>query len=422
MAPACRRRYNPLVTVDHFVPRWQRNLYALALVQFLTLLSFSGVIPFFPLFIQELGVTSPPEAAFWASVSTFGSGFCAFLAGPLWGALADRYGRRPMVVRATAAGVVLVALSGLAPNVAVLILTRAAYGVFTGVSAAASALVASQVPRARLAFALGLLQVSFFLGSMAGPLVGGVLSDAYGHRLPFFVMAGVQLMALMVVLLYVREKFHPVAREGQTIHPVRDVRQVLGIPHVAPLLGILLAIGFGPFMLLPIMAVFMQDMVTEGAATAAGVALFLIGLTSSAASLAVGRLGQPSNLLRAVVIAAFVAALFYVPLIWIQSPVASILLFGVVGLCQGTLLTAINSLLSTAVSREHQGAVFGVVQSVSALSVGTASLIGGTMTVTLGLRSVFIADAALFAFLGLVSWRLLRSESLTKRAEEREST
>jgi len=248
--------------------------------------------------------------------------------------------------------------------------------------------------------------------------VGGVLSDAYGHRLPFFVMAGVQLVALVVVVLYVREKFHPVAREGRAIHPVRDVRQVLGIPHVAALLGILLAIGFGPFMLQPIMAVFMQGMVAEGAATAAGVALSFIGLTSSAASLAVGRLGQPGNLLRAVVIASFVAALFYVPQIWVQSPVASIALFGVVGLCQGALLTAINSLLSTSVSREHQGAVFGVVQSVNALSVGTASLVGGTMTVTLGLRSVFVADAALFALLGLVSWRMLRSQSLTKRPDE----
>ncbi|MEK7874275.1 MAG: MFS transporter, partial [Chloroflexota bacterium] len=379
---------NPLVTVDHSDPRWQKNLYALALVQFLSLLSFSAVTPIFPLFMQELGVKNLEEAAFWAGVSQFSSGFCAFLAGPLWGALADRYGRKPMVVRASAAGIVLVALSGLAPSVLVLILTRAAYGAFTGVASAASALVASEVPRGRLAFALGLLQVSFFLGLMVGPLVGGVLADAFGHRVPFFVMAGLQGVALLIVVRYVRERFSPVERADKRIHPIRDVRLVLGLPHVVPLLGVLLAIGFGPFMLQPIMAVFMQGMVAEGAATAAGVALSFIGLTSSVASLAVGRLGLPSNLLRAVVIAAFVAALFYVPLIWIQSPVASILLFGVVGLCQGTLLTAINSLLSTSVSREHQGAVFGVVQSVNALSVGTASLVGGTMTVALGLRSV----------------------------------
>ena len=408
------------MTVDHSDPRWQKNLYALALVQFLSLLSFSAVTPIFPLFMQELGVKNLEEAAFWAGVSQFSSGFCAFLAGPLWGALADRYGRKPMVVRASAAGIVLVALSGLAPSVLVLILTRAAYGAFTGVASAASALVASEVPRGRLAFALGLLQVSFFLGLMVGPLVGGVLADAFGHRVPFFVMAGLQGVALLIVVRYVRERFSPVERADKRIHPIRDVRLVLGLPHVVPLLGVLLAIGFGPFMLQPIMAVFMQGMVAEGAATAAGVALSIIGLTSSVASLVVGRWGQSNTLLRAVVVAAFAASVFYVPLVWVQSSMASALLFGVIGLCQGTLVTAINSLLSTLVPREHQGAVFGVVQSANALSVGMAALFGGTMTVALGIRSVFVADAALFFVLGVVTLRMLRARGpdATRRKTE----
>lgn len=392
------------------LPSWQRSLYALALAQFLGAFAFNAASPLLPLFIQQLGVAEPSKAAFWTGVTQFATGLGAFAVGPLWGALADRFGRRTMVLRALLGGAVMAGLVGLSPNVPVLIVLRTIYGAMTGITAASSALAASQSPSARIAFAIGLVQMAMFLGSMAGPLPGGMVGDALGYRAPFFLAAGVAFMGFLVVLLFVRERFEPPQGKGRHIHPLRNMRVVLTMPKVVPLLGVLMIIYFGPFMVQPIMAVYMQDMVAEGAATFAGLALSVFGLASAVSSLAVARLSRGYSLYLAVLVAAFAAAALYLLQVWLRSPVAAAVLFGAVGLCQGTLLTATSTLLSAAVPREKQGAVFGVAQSVNAFGVGLAALVAGTMTVVLGVRSIFIADTALFIVLGLIVWKILSTE------------
>ncbi|MBI4307500.1 MAG: MFS transporter [Chloroflexi bacterium] len=396
------------MTGERGAPGWQRNLYVLALGQFLSTVAFSSTVPLLPLLVQELGIRVPSEASFWAGVAQFISGFCAFLVGPVWGTLADRYGRKTMVLRSTIGGAFVLALAGLSPSVSFLIVTRAIHGTLSGVNTAASALAASEAPSARLPFALGVIQMAFFLGTMGGPLVGGVLADAFGYRVPYFVMGGVLAVAFFVVLLFVHENFEPAKEAGPQLHPVQSVRLVLGMPNVVPLLGMLMVIRFGPFMLQPILAIFMQGMVPEGAATAAGVALSLLGLASAFAAVLIGRWGRPDRLLIAVLFASWAASVLYLPQVWVQSGVLSVALFGLLGLCQGTLLTSTNSLLSASVSREHQGIVFGVVQSASALAQGTAALVAGTMTIALGVRSVFAADTALFFLLGVAAWWMLK--------------
>lgn len=387
---------------------WQRNLYTLVIAQFLSTAAFSGVTPLLPLFIQDLGIKNPSEAAFWAGVATFASGFGSFLAAPIWGTLADRYGRKSMVLRSTAGGACILVLSGLSPSLGVLIAMRAIHGVLAGVSTATSALVASQAPRSRIPFAVGLIQMAFFLGSMTGPLAGGIIADALGYRAPFFVMGVSLVVACLIVVLFVREDFKLAETSGSHQSPIDNVRMVLGITNVIPFLGMLMIIRFGPFMLQPVLAVFMQGLVTEGAATAAGLALSLLGLASAFSSVVIGRWGHAERFLLVVAIAGCVASVLFLPQLWVQSAIQSALLIGLVGLCQGSLLTSINSLLSASVSRERQGAVFGVAQSAGALSQGVAALAAGTLTIAFGVRSIFAVDAGMYFLLGLGAWWMYR--------------
>ncbi|MDO8530977.1 MAG: MFS transporter [Dehalococcoidia bacterium] len=396
------------MTSKRGVMSWQRNLYTLVIAQFLSTAAFSGVTPLLPLFIQDLGIKNPSEAAFWAGVATFASGFGSFLAAPIWGTLADRYGRKSMVLRSTAGGACILVLSGLSPSLGVLIAMRAIHGVLAGVSTATSALVASQAPRSRIPFAVGLIQMAFFLGSMTGPLAGGIIADALGYRAPFFVMGVSLVVACLIVVLFVREDFKLAETSGSHQSPIDNVRMVLGITNVIPFLGMLMIIRFGPFMLQPVLAVFMQGLVTEGAATAAGLALSLLGLASAFSSVVIGRWGHAERFLLVVAIAGCVASVLFLPQLWVQSAIQSALLIGLVGLCQGSLLTSINSLLSASVSRERQGAVFGVAQSAGALSQGVAALAAGTLTIAFGVRSIFAVDAGMYFLLGLGAWWMYR--------------
>lgn len=396
--------YNALMTTARRATNWQRNLYVLTIVQFLSTASFSGITPLLPLFIQDMGTKNPNEAAFWAGVAAFASGFGSFLASPVWGTLADRYGRKSMVLRSTAGGACVLVLTGFSPSLAFLIAMRAIHGVLAGVSTATSALTASQAPRSRVPFAVGLIQMAFFLGSMTGPLAGGVIADAFGYRAPYFVMGATMVVSSLIVILFVREDFKPEEAAGSAQNPIQNVGMVLGIANVIPFLVMLMVIRFGPFMMQPVLAVFMQGLTTEGAATAAGLALSLLGLTSALSSVIIGRWGRTDRFLVVVAAAGCVASVFFLPQLWVQSAVLSALLIGMVGLCQGGLLTSTNSLLSGSVSRERQGAVFGVAQSAGALSQGVAALAAGTLTIVFGVRSVFAADAVMYFLLGVGAW------------------
>src|SRR5215204_5938834 len=125
------------------MPPWRRNLYVLTLVQVLSTAGFALVFPFMPLYVQEIGIATRGSVAFWSGLAFSSQAFTMMLAAPIWGAYADRYGRKVMLVRATFGGAILLVLMGLAQNAEQLVLLRTIQGFVTGTVPAASALVAA---------------------------------------------------------------------------------------------------------------------------------------------------------------------------------------------------------------------------------------------------------------------------------------
>ena len=143
------------------------------LAEFTAILGFAFAFPFLPLFLhRELHIPSGPELSFWTGVSAASTGFALALTSPIWGRLADRYGRKPMLVRAMFGGGISVALMGLAQSALQLTVLRGIQGASSGTVAAATALVATETPAEHLAWALGILNSAISLGSAAGPATG----------------------------------------------------------------------------------------------------------------------------------------------------------------------------------------------------------------------------------------------------------
>ena len=122
--------------------QWQRTLWAMVGIQFINTMAFSVLTPIMPLFLPVLGVEAPSAVALWSGVLNGVTSFIAAFASPLWGRVADRRGRKLMLLRSTLAIGAFTALMGIAANIWQFFAFRALMGAFAGFSSASIALVA----------------------------------------------------------------------------------------------------------------------------------------------------------------------------------------------------------------------------------------------------------------------------------------
>jgi len=385
---------------------WRRNLYAIFLAEFIVIMGFSFVNPFMPLFIQELGAFTNQQAAFWAGMATSASGIAMFFSAPLWGIVADRWGRKPMVLRAMFGAGVVLALVGLAPNIYYVVALRFAQGLLSGTVAAASALVAASAPRNKMPFAMGLLMVAVFMGSSFGPLAGGFIADSVGYKAAFFITGGLLFSGGFIVLSFVKEKFERPAK-GQSAS-LSSLLRLAKSREMLPLLLILCTLHAAPQMMTPIISLFIRELDPEGmAATASGLAFCFMGVVAAISAVITGRLGEHITLKRILVISCLGTGLLYLPPMLARTVTQLIIFIALMGLLKGGLMTSSNALVGLSVPRNQQGIAYGLAHSAHALGSGLGPLIGGSLAPLMGLRPDFGVAGGLFMLIGVAVGKLL---------------
>ena len=169
---------------------WRRTLASAWVAQALALVGFSFCTPFTRLYLRdELGVVDPIARARWAGYISAALPIVMFFSAPLWGIVADRVGRKVMVMRAMFGGALVVGLIGAATSPWHLLFLRMVQGALTGTITASAALVSAVTPGTRIGFSMGLMQSAVFAGMAIGPLVGGTCIDSLGYRPTFFIAA-----------------------------------------------------------------------------------------------------------------------------------------------------------------------------------------------------------------------------------------
>ena len=393
---------------------WRRTLYTIFATQVLTLVGFSCVFPFFPLFIQTLGVRGP-AVVLWSGVITFAGSLTLAVASPIWGALADRYGRKPMLVRAMGGGAVITALLIVAPNVWVVLALRVLQGLVTGTVAPARALVAAITPRDELGYSMGLMEASVFLGGAAGPLVGGFLNDRLGFHGTFAVGAALLLLAGLLVLWRVDERFvRPAAAPGRPPHPLAGLGRVAALPGLAVLALVLLMANFGsgaPAPVLPLLVPQLRGVPrVDGVpqtATVVGVILAAAGFCGTLAAWRAGRLTRRFGYRRTLLVAVGLAGLLVFPMTLAGAIWQLLLLRAGMGVCLGVAFPVVSALVSLITPANRRGAAYGLLASAELGGFATGPLVGGVVGAAAGLRSVFLVTAvALLVVAAVVALRV----------------
>ncbi|MDE2516064.1 MAG: MFS transporter [Rhodospirillales bacterium] len=378
---------------------WQRTLWGMVGVQFVMSLAFTILSPIMPLYLPELGVQHRAAIDLWAGALTSVTPLLAAFFSPLWGRMADRKGRKLMVLRSSLAIAIFTALMGVAQTAWHLFALRAMMGVFAGFSAAAITLVASQVPDRKLGFALGWLSTGQLVGNLAGPLVGGAIADLSGsYRVPFLTAGALSFGAFLLAWAFVPEQFVP---SNAAAHRKPGLRGVIAVFSAASGLGalvlVLLLAQFGVQAVQPVVTLFVQQLVGNRPelATLAGAAFSATGIADVIASPFLGKRSDTLGYRRVLLICLAGAALATLPQAFVHSYTGFVIgRFGV-GLFVGGILPTANALIGRLAGAGQRGFVYGI--SASAMFLGSAlgPLSGGVIAATIGIRFVFVVTASL---------------------------
>ncbi len=386
-------------------PYWQSTMWWMVGIQFVMTMSFTILTPIMPLFLPELGVRDPGAIDLWSGVLAGTTSFVAAFASPFWGRLADRKGRKVMLLRSAFAIGVFCGLMGVSRNVWEVFACRVLMGAFAGFSATAIALVASQVPERRLGYALGWLSTGQLVGSLVGPVVGGLLADATdSDRVPFYATAAITAIGLLLVWRYVRESFTP-PRPSAGRRSLRGMAQILTrSPALVALFLVLLLAQFGVQTVQPVVTLFVQALIgnVPALATLAGAAFSVTGLADVVASPFLGKRSDIIGYRRVLLICLMGATLTTLPQAFVGSYWAFVLERFGVGCFVGGLLPTANALVGRLVAREQRGTVFGLTASATFLGNSLGPITGGGIAAVLGLRWVFVVTAIMF--LGNWAW------------------
>lgn len=381
------------------------------------MIGFSFVFPFIPLYVHDLGAPNSAAAARWAGVIGAASALSMAVAQPFWGSLADRHGRRLMVLRSIGAASITLMLMGLASHPWHLLVLRVLQGAFTGTVAASNALVATSVPRERVGSALGLMQVALYTGTSVGPLIGGLIADHFGYRSSCFAAGGLMLVSLLLVFSFVRESFTPPAAGSVPRSFLADNRRLLGVPGLILVMGIAFLIQYGNSSVTPILTLYVHELADGvNAATTAGVILAGTGLTSAISAVLVGKLGDRYGHRRLLPVCLLGAALTSFPQALVVAPSQLFWLRVTLGIFLGGLMPAANALLAGLVPARRRGAAFGLGATAVALANAAGPLSGAFLGGAFGIRTVFWATSLLY--LAALAFVLRRFQQLPVRVDD----
>lgn len=376
---------------------WKQNLAVIWLSQFISIMGFNFALPFAPYFIQELGVTDPVKVKLWVAVFAAATPLSLAVFSPVWGILADRYGRRLMLLRANFAGAIVLALMGTVHSVQALVVLRLLQGVFTGTMTAAQTMVSVHTPSHRSGFALGALSAAMFSGAMVGAFVGGIFADLFGFRGTFFAGGLLLLSSGLLVAFGTTENFvrHiPEIENGES--PIRA--HWAGLSAAMPILLLILAMAVARQFDQAMLPLLVQEIhgSLQGVSVWTGSLSAVGGIAGLLAAPILGRLADRIPPPKIGKMSALGAGLLMMP----QGLAHGFLLlfasrFGMV-FCAGGLDPVFQIWLSRVTPEHKRGAVFGWAATARSLGWVVAPLVSGLVASGLGIRSVFFIGGMLF--------------------------
>ncbi len=374
---------------------WKRNLIVCWFGTFIGAIGMSQIAPIMPLYIRQLGIQNISEVEQLSGIA-FGITFIvSAIFSPIWGAAADKVGRKPMLLRASLGMAIVIGSMGFAQNVYQLIGLRILQGAITGYATACTILIATQTEEEHAGWALGVLSTASVTGSLIGPSLGGFLDEILGLQFTFFITGILMFIVFIATLLFIKEDF---VREEKKTLSIKEVWKQLPDPSLIITMFItsfILQLAY--YSIEPIMTVYITQLSTNTAhiALISGMAFSASGLAVIIAAPRLGKLSDKVGPQKVMLAALIVAGVLFIPQAFARNPWQLMGLRFLLGFATAGLTPSINTLLKKITPKAITGRVFGF--NISAFYVGTfaGSVLGGQVAAHFGIRYVFLTTSSL---------------------------
>lgn len=383
---------------------WQRNLWVLCLGVALTGAGYTMCIPFLPLYLLELGV-SQGSVTVWSGAVFSSTFLVAAVLAPYWGRLADRTGKKRMLLRAGFCLAITYYLGYLVHSPYELLAMRLLQGVANGFVPAAFAIVSSSVPESKIGPSLGFMQTGLLAGGILGPLIGGTLSHVYGMRQSFALAALILLMTTAAAWLLVEEpKTGATAKAGSI---GQDIRTALANRPLMNLLGLMLLVYMTTMVLQPLITVYVAELqgTVAGADLTSGFIFGLAGIAGAIAAPLWGKLGQKLGFFPILVAALACSGVINALQFFIGSVAQFACIQFVFGLFIAGVMPSLNALVIANTDSDFRGRAFGLTSSANQIGSMLGPVVGGIIGSFAGIKAVFVLTGLLLLAVALTVWR-----------------
>lgn len=390
---------------SEILANWKTTLVILTAATVLMSLSYTMLIPFLPMYLLEELHVSQEDVNLWSglvfSISFLISGVMA----PIWGAMADKKSKKLMAVRAAILLSISYGLGGIVQNEWQLLAVRAFQGFAAGLWPACLAIISSSVPKERLGFSLGTMQAGLTAGGVIGPLVGGLLAEAFGMRATFFLGSASLFIISLMIIFKVRE---PRRRKPAADAPARPKTNLLKVPVVQRMLITAGVVQMTILLLQPVLPLYVGELQgsMDRLVLVTGILFSAVGVSGVIASPIWGVAGQKFGYRPVLYLALLGSAVFGM----VQAIPDTLIPFGIWrfigGLAFAGIFPAINAVLTNSTGPEDRGRIFGL--SYAAQQVGSVigPIAGGAFAMWFSIKAVVFLSG--FVLLPMVVWLYLK--------------
>ena len=372
---------------------WRKNLVIAWIGCFFTGASISLVMPFIPVYVEQLG-TPKDQIELFSGLAISVTAFASAVVAPIWGNLADRKGRKLMMIRAAAGMTLTMGSLAFVPNAYWLLIMRFWNGILSGYIPNATAMIASQAPREKSGWALGTLSTGAIAGNLIGPSMGGALAQWFGMENVFLITGALLMITTVLTIFLVKEDFHPI--EKKDLISTKEIFSKMD--HLSILIGLFittLILQIGITTISPILTLYIRELSgsTENILFVSGLIVSIAGVSAVFSSPKLGKLGDMIGNQKVLIGGLILAFCCYLPMAFVTTPLQLGILRFILGFSTGALMPSVNTLISKITPQEGVSRIYSYNQMFSNFGQVLGPMLGSTVAHAYNYSAVFIVTS-----------------------------